>query len=240
MGNRLQLPAAGRPRCRPARSSSARPGAPSRTGPPAATRSWATSTARSSRRPRRSGAGSGLDSPAYDAGARIGLTSPDVPTPVENSGGGMSLPQLTSPSLFSGARMPFGGGADEPFLAQKAGRVGARLPSPHDAAAPRLPVFGRTSPDALAVRPRAAEYYGVPGGLAFTPPEPASPIRPVSHETAAGPGEGEDDGGRPVAPPGGRGPRVRRSSNSTAATGCSPARSGRRPTRPAARSRWRR
>src|SRR4051794_27985894 len=44
--------------------------------------------------------GLGLDSPAYDAGARIGLTSPDVPTPVENSSGGMSLPALTSPSLF--------------------------------------------------------------------------------------------------------------------------------------------
>jgi hypothetical protein len=130
--------------------------------------------------------GLGLDSPAYDAGARIGLTSPDVPTPVENSGGGMSLPQLTSPSLLSGARLPFGGGADEPFPPQKAGAAGARLPSPHDAPTPRIPVFGRTSPDALAGRPRAAEY-SVPGGLAFTAAEPASPIRPVGFETLKDP-----------------------------------------------------
>lgn len=128
--------------------------------------------------------GLGLDSPAYDAGARIGLTSPDVPTPVENSGGGLSLPQLTSPSLLSGARMPFGGGADEPFQAQKAGAAGARLPAPHETAAPRSPVFGRTSPDALAVRPRE---YSVPGGLAFTAPEPPSPICRVSFETLKDP-----------------------------------------------------
>src|SRR5438067_6303830 len=93
--------------------------------------------------------GLGLDSPAYDAGARIGVTPPDVPTPVENAPGGMSLPQLTSPSLFSGTRMPFSGGADEPFLAGKPmGPAGARLPMPHDG--PRLPMgpaLGRTNSD---------------------------------------------------------------------------------------------
>ncbi len=73
--------------------------------------------------------GIGLDSPAYDAGARIGIAAPDIPAPVENSGGGASLPQLTSPSLLSGARLPFGGGADEPYQGQRSGgAAGARLP----------------------------------------------------------------------------------------------------------------
>ena len=130
--------------------------------------------------------GLGLDSPAYDAGARIGLTSPDVPTPVENSGGGMSLPALTSPSLFSGARIPFGGAADEPFMAQKPAATGARLPAYSDAPTPRLPLFGRTNTDALAAPPREPSY-GVPGGLAFTPPEPKSPVRPVGFETLKDP-----------------------------------------------------
>ena len=129
--------------------------------------------------------GLGLDSPAYDAGARIGVTAPDIPTAVENAPGGLSLPQLTSPSLTSGARMPFGGGADEPFPARKLPAAGARLPSPTDPT-PRIPVFGRTSPDALAVRSRVAEY-SVPGGLAFTAAEPPAPIRPVKFETLKDP-----------------------------------------------------
>ena len=112
------------------------------------------------------------------------MASPDIPTPVENAPGGPSLPQLTSPSLTSGARLPFAGGADEPFVSPKATAAGARLPSPHDV--PRSPVFGRTSPDALAVRPRSPEYT-VPGGLAFTAAEPATPIRPVSHQVLRDP-----------------------------------------------------
>lgn len=128
--------------------------------------------------------GLGLDSPAYDAGARIGVASPDIPTAVENAPAGLSLPQLTSPPLTSGARMPFGGGADEPFPSRNLPAVGARLPSPHNGVAPRVPVFGRTSPDALAVRPRE---YAVPGGLAFTAAEPPSPIRPVKFETLKDP-----------------------------------------------------
>ena len=129
--------------------------------------------------------GLGLDSPAYDSGARIGLTSPDVPAAVDGSPGGLSLPQLTSPGLMSGARLPFNGDAEEPFVAQRPVATGARLTSPLDAP-PRSPVIGRTSPDAMAVRTHLSEY-SVPGGLAFTPAEPPLPIRPVKFETLKDP-----------------------------------------------------
>ncbi len=131
--------------------------------------------------------GLGLDSPAYDAGARIGVAAPDIPTPVENSGGGMTLPQLTSPGLLSGARLPFAPGADEPYLAQRpANQFGARLPMPQDAATLRPPAFGRTSPDTMASRVRDHEY-SVPGGLAFVPPEPTTPVQPAGYETRKDP-----------------------------------------------------
>src|SRR5207245_11737057 len=56
---------------------------------------------------------------------------------------------------------------DEPYLAQRpVGPVGARLPSSHDSATPRPSSFGRTIPD----------------GMAFVPPEPTTPIRPVGFE----------------------------------------------------------
>jgi hypothetical protein len=126
--------------------------------------------------------GLGLDSPAYDAGARIGVTSPDVPTPVENSPGGQSLPQLTSPSLFSGTRMPFSGGADEPFVAGKQmGSVGARLPSSHEGPGSRLPMvptYGRTSADSVTMRPKDSTYQ---------PSDTTAPVRLVSHEALKDP-----------------------------------------------------
>lgn len=128
--------------------------------------------------------GLGLDSPAYDSGARIGVAPPDMATPIENSGSGITLPQLTSPSLTSGARLPFGAG-DDPHVTSRT-PAGARLPSAHDLPPARLPAIGRTSPDALPGRPRAPEY-SVPGGLAFVPPEPTSPIRPVGHEVLRDP-----------------------------------------------------
>jgi hypothetical protein len=131
--------------------------------------------------------GIGLDSPAYDAGTRIGVAAPDISTSVENSGGGMSLPQLTSPSLLSGARLPFSGGGDEPYVGQRPGvAAGARLPSQSDTPTSRAPMFGRTSPDAMATRPREPNY-SVPGGLAFSLPEPTSPIRQVGFETLKDP-----------------------------------------------------
>ncbi len=123
--------------------------------------------------------GIGLDSPAYDAGARIGVASPDIPAPVENTQGGSSLPQLTSPSLFGNARMPFGGGADEPFVASKnAGPAGARLPSPGDNPMPKVPAYGRTSPDGMT-----AKY--TTSGAGLMPSE--SPVRPVSYEVLKDP-----------------------------------------------------
>lgn len=127
--------------------------------------------------------GLGLDSPAYDAGARIGVAAPDIPGPVENSGG-ICLPQVTSPGVLSGARLPFAPGADEPYLAPRpATQLGARLPMPENTARPQT--FGRTSPDAMATRGRPPEY-SVPGGLAFVPPEP-TPVQPAGYETLKDP-----------------------------------------------------
>ena len=50
--------------------------------------------------------GLGPDSPAYDAGARIGIAPPELPAAVENSSGFMTLPTLTTPSLFSAGKRP--------------------------------------------------------------------------------------------------------------------------------------
>jgi hypothetical protein len=130
--------------------------------------------------------GLGLDSPAYDAGARIGVKAPDIPAPVENTSGGMSLPQLASPSPISGARLPAAGGADEPYVAQcPTGPAGARLPMPRDVPNPRPPALRQTSPDAVTGRFRESEN-SVPGGLTFVLPEPA-PVQPAGHETLNGP-----------------------------------------------------
>lgn len=130
--------------------------------------------------------GLGLDSPAYDAGARIGVAAPDIPGSVENSGG-ISVSQVTSPSALSGARLPFAPGSDEPYLAPRpATQLGARLPMPHDLPASPPQAFGRTSPDAMADRVRQPEY-AVPGGLAFVPPEPTPLVQPTGYETRKDP-----------------------------------------------------
>jgi hypothetical protein len=81
--------------------------------------------------------GLGPDSPAYDAGARIGIAPPEIPVPADNTTGFMSLPTLPSPSPVSGSRPlshPDDGFARRP--AQTA--TGARLPAPPDGG-PRLP-----------------------------------------------------------------------------------------------------
>lgn len=129
--------------------------------------------------------GLGLDSPAYDAGARIGVLAPDIPTSAESSGG-IGLPQLTSPGPLSGARLPFAGGTDDPYPAPRpTSQLGARLPQPQDLLTARPSAFGRTSPDAMASRVREPEY-SVPGGLAFVPPDP-TPVQPATYETRKDP-----------------------------------------------------
>src|SRR5262245_36120403 len=77
--------------------------------------------------------GLGLDSPAYDAGVRIGVAPPDIPSAVENSGARPSPPQLPAPNPASGARLPLGSGFEDSYLAQRpGGPTGARLPSPQE------------------------------------------------------------------------------------------------------------
>jgi hypothetical protein len=126
--------------------------------------------------------GLGLDSPAYDAGARIGVKAPDIPAPAENTSGGMSLPQLTSPSLLSGARLPVAGGTDEPYIAERpTGPAGARLLMPQDVPNRCRPELGQTNPEAMTGRIRESQN-SVPGGLGFVLPEPA-PVRPAGCET---------------------------------------------------------
>jgi hypothetical protein len=133
--------------------------------------------------------GLGLDSPAYDAGARIGVTSPDIPTPVENSSGFQSLPSLTSPNLFSGARTPFGTADDSTLTRRPMGASGARLPSPSDTCMrlPSMPAYTRSSnPDAVTARPRDP-LGSVTSAAAFTPTETTSPIHLASHEVPRDP-----------------------------------------------------
>ncbi len=132
--------------------------------------------------------GLGLDSPAYDAGSRIGMTPPDVPTPVENSSGFMSLPSLTSPNLFSGVRTPFGSRDDSAFTRRPTGASGARLPSPSDTSMrlPSVPSYARSSGDDVVARPRDP-LAAVTSGASFTPQEPMTPIRLVSHEAPRDP-----------------------------------------------------
>src|SRR5262245_53544105 len=125
--------------------------------------------------------GLGLDSPAYDGGARIGVTAPDIPTPVENAPGIQTLPPLTSPNLFVGARTPFGSADDSTLIRRPIGAGGARLPSPADAGMrlPPVPSYARSKDDLIA-QPRDP-LPSFSSAAAFTPVEPASPIRVVSH-----------------------------------------------------------
>jgi hypothetical protein len=129
--------------------------------------------------------GLGLDSPAYDGGARIGVTAPDIPTPVENSGGLQTLPNVTSGSLFTGIRTPFGSPDDSVLTRRIIGAGGARLPSPADAGMrlPPVPSYARSSSDLIA-QPRDPS---ITSAASFTPVEPASPIRLVSNVAPSDP-----------------------------------------------------
>lgn len=125
--------------------------------------------------------GLGLDSPAYDGGARIGVTAPDIPTPVDNSGGLQTLPSIAPGTLFTNMRTPFGSADDSTLVRRPMGAGGARLPSPADAGMrlPAVPSYAKTGSDLIA-QPRDP-LPPFTSAAAFTPVEPGSPIRPVSH-----------------------------------------------------------
>ena len=152
--------------------------------------------------------GLGLDSPAYDAGARIGLASPDVPTPVENSGGGIEPAAALQPEpVLRGPRVPFGGAADEPFLGPEAGRE--RGPATVAQRRPRAPACRSSVGPTRTASPsaRGSRATASPAGSAFTPPESSSPVRPVGYETLKDPAKVKS-WRRADPAPGGRGPRA--------------------------------
>jgi hypothetical protein len=111
-------------------------------------------------------AGLGPDSPAYDAGARIGITPPDVPIPGENTPGFMTLPNLTYPNLQSQNSSPPDAG-DSTTPRKPAPAAGARLPLPGDVVKP-LPLPAAT---------------GETNAGPYIPP----PVRRASHESPTDP-----------------------------------------------------
>jgi hypothetical protein len=130
--------------------------------------------------------GLGLDSPAYDGGARIGVTAPDIPTPVENSGGLQTLPTLTGSGVFTSMRAPFS--PDDSTLTRRIiGAGGARLPSPADAGMrlPPVPSYARSTNDLIA-QPRDP-LPSITSAAAFTPVDPTSPIRLATHTAPSDP-----------------------------------------------------
>ena len=119
--------------------------------------------------------GLGADSPAYDGGARIGLSSPDVPSAVENSSGFLSLPTLTSPNLLSGLRLPFGVEGDGPFARRPGTATGARLPM---ADGRRLLPVPTASAGPMAVVPRpSGTIAAFTSGASIAPAEVVQPVQ---------------------------------------------------------------
>lgn len=129
--------------------------------------------------------GLGLDSPAYDAGARIGLAPPDIQTPVDNSSGFMSLPNLTSPNLFSSGRA-----GDAGHTRRYSSVGGARLPSASDTSMrlPGLPAYASSGPDAVMARPRDP-IASFTSGASFNPVEPSMPVHLASFEAPSDPSQ---------------------------------------------------
>jgi len=127
--------------------------------------------------------GLGLDSPAYDSGARIGMQSPDISTPVENSSGFQSLPQASSTNILSGIQMPFGTPSDAGMSRRSGATAGARLPSPMETG-PRMPapqMGSRYSAEPQAYRGKDP-VSSLTSGSALAPVEPSLGIRLASHE----------------------------------------------------------
>jgi hypothetical protein len=132
--------------------------------------------------------GLGLDSPAYDAGARIGMTPPEVATPIENSSGFQTLPNLTSGNLFSNARTPFGTPNDAPVTRRPSTFNGARLPSVTDTGMrlPGVPYQSQSRSDGVMARPRDP-VASFTSGSSFNATEPATPIQLASFEAPRDP-----------------------------------------------------
>jgi hypothetical protein len=131
--------------------------------------------------------GLGPDTPAYDSGARIGVSVPDMPVNHENSNGFMSLPQLTSPSILSGARMPFST-QDTVVQNRHMPQMGARLMSTGNNAN-RLPVVPtnfvgqpQTTPHAVAAR-APDPVTMLTSGSAIEAPKPESDVKSVKYQT---------------------------------------------------------
>jgi hypothetical protein len=141
--------------------------------------------------------GLGPDSPAYDAGARIGVTPPDVPVPGENTPGFMTLPNLTFPNLQSKGGAP--AESADPMTTRKAPTApGARLPLPGDGSKP-LPL---------------PTGVGSTSGPAFVAPPPLPPMRTASHEESVDPGtiRSVEDGHAALEAMGAKGQRLEQTS----------------------------
>ncbi len=127
--------------------------------------------------------GMGPDSPAYDAGARIGAPGPDVPGAVENSGGLLSLPPLTTPNLLSGAKMPFSTPENANVRRPSPATGGARLQAT-DATwtVPSRPAFALAA-DSTTVAPRAKDpTSSITSAAAFVPTGAPETIKLVKYE----------------------------------------------------------
>jgi hypothetical protein len=133
--------------------------------------------------------GLGMDTPAYDGGMRIGVGSPDAPTAVENSNGFMTLPNLTSPNLFSGARLPFTTQGDT-VVQRQYGHPGARLPGLGQGPikAPVLPQAwsAQVSPDSVVARPNNPATQ-ITSGASFDPHVIHQDVKPVKYDSVREP-----------------------------------------------------
>lgn len=134
--------------------------------------------------------GLGLDSPAYDAGARIGMAPPEVAAPVDNSPGFMTLPNLNGGNIFSNARTPFGSPNDSSFTRRPSSISGARLPSTSDSGM-RLPGISyqvQSRSDGVMPRPRDP-VSSFTSGSSFIPAEPATPVQLANFEAPRDPSQ---------------------------------------------------
>ena len=127
--------------------------------------------------------GLGLDSPAYDSGARIGMQSPDIPTPLENTSGFQSLPPASSTGIMSGIHTPFGTPSDATLGRRSGAAIGARLPAAIETGPrmPSAPTGSRYSAEPQAYRGKDP-VSSLTSGSAIAPPDPSSGIKLASHE----------------------------------------------------------